>query len=176
MTKISGKPKFKTFEDGYGFAVLRAVSELYSEADAEILAATLTIFRSATKVLAAVDEHFAELGISQGRFVILLLLSVAEEQSATPSELSKMSNVSRAATTGLLDGLEKSGFVKRATHAADRRALTISLTAAGRAFLQKSVPQDQLWLTAKLGAINLKERQKLIEAAEKLLVIFSKEN
>lgn len=176
MTKNTDAAKTKAFEKGYGFAVLRAVSELYSESDAEVLAATLTIFQSATQVLAAVDRHFAELGISQGRFVVLLLLRAAEEESATPSELSDLSNVSRAAMTGLLDGLEKSGFVERAAHASDRRALTVSLTASGREFVRKTVPRDQMWLTKKVGAISRRERDELIKAAKKIAEIFGSES
>lgn len=159
--------------NGYEFAVLRAVSNLYSEGDAEILAATLTVFSSANVILSAVDKHFARLGITQGRYVVLLLLAVEEEQMSTPSKLAELCGISRAAMTGLIDGLEKSGFVERSIHQSDRRALTIRLTASGQDFLRETAVRDRIWLAEKIGALNEKERSKIVESAKLMIKLFA---
>jgi DNA-binding MarR family transcriptional regulator len=44
--------------------------------------------------------------------------------------------ISRATVTGLLDSLEKRGYVRRLPHSTDRRSLLIELTGAGRQVAQ----------------------------------------
>ena len=110
---------------------------------ADTFYAMSAIVRVAKIVLRITDEHFAKLGISQTKLAVLIYLSSEAELCASPSSLAKHCGVSRAAITGLLDGLEKQGYVERDEHPSDRRALMVKITSRGQQFLGLTVPQDQ---------------------------------
>jgi DNA-binding MarR family transcriptional regulator len=54
---------------------------------------------------------------------------------STPSELARLLDVSTAASTGVVDRLERRGHVERRKHPTDRRRLEIHVTGEGRAEL-----------------------------------------
>jgi DNA-binding MarR family transcriptional regulator len=55
----------------------------------------------------------------------------------TPSELGERLIVTRATVTGLLDSLERTGFVRRSANPADRRSLVVEITPAGLTVVQE---------------------------------------
>jgi DNA-binding MarR family transcriptional regulator/CheY-like chemotaxis protein len=131
------------------------------------------VTRLARMVLRITDEHAARLGLSQTKLAVLLYLSSEAELCASPSDLAKHCGVSRAAVTGLLDGLEQDGYVERDNHPSDRRALVIKLTPKGQQFLDWLAPQDQYQLSELMGVLSDAERQKLMELALKLTQMFA---
>jgi DNA-binding MarR family transcriptional regulator/CheY-like chemotaxis protein len=134
----------------------------------DVLQTMSIITRIARTVLRITDEHAAKLGISQTKLAVLMYLSGEPEFCSSPSELAKHCGVSRAAMTGLLDGLEKDGYVARDSHPSDRRALTIELTPKGQQFLDWIAPQDPYQLSELMGALSEPEREKLQELAMKI--------
>jgi DNA-binding MarR family transcriptional regulator len=78
----------------------------------------------------------------------------------SPSELGERLIVTRATVTGLLDSLERRGFVKRSANPADRRSLMVEITPDGLAVVQalRSLVHrhEQSWMSsfseAELGA------------------------
>ncbi|MGB8701241.1 MAG: MarR family transcriptional regulator [Thermosynechococcaceae cyanobacterium] len=126
--------------------------------------------RMARTVLRITDEHSAKLGLSQTKLDVLMYLGNALAQCASPSALAKHCGVSRAAMTGLLDGLEQDGYVDRDSHPSDRRALMIKLTPKGQQFLSGIVPQDDAQIAELIQALSEAERQTLNELALKLTV------
>src|SRR5512141_838099 len=63
----------------------------------------------------------------------LVLSIVADTESPLPPhQIAGRLIISRATVTGLLDSLEKRGYVRRVPHASDRRMLLIELTESGR--------------------------------------------
>ncbi len=131
------------------------------------------VTRLARMVLRITDEHAARLGLSQTKLAVLICLSGEAELCASPSDLAKHCGVSRAAMTGLLDGLEQDGYVERDSHPSDRRALMIKLTPKGQQFLEWLTPQDQYQLSEVMDALSDAERQKLMELALKLTQMFA---
>jgi len=67
---------------------------------------------------------------------ILFLLKQKNRQSM--SELSQVLSVDNSTLTGLIDRLERSGFVRRNSNPGDRRALNIDITEAGIRELEKA--------------------------------------
>jgi DNA-binding MarR family transcriptional regulator/CheY-like chemotaxis protein len=130
------------------------------------------ITRIARAVLRVTDEHSSKLGISQTKLATLMYLNDEPELCASPSELAKHCGVSRAAMTGLLDGLETDGYVERGSHPSDRRALMIKLTPKGQQFLDWIAPQDRYQLSELMSALDETERKKLNELAVKLTKLF----
>lgn len=67
---------------------------------------------------------------------ILFLLKQKSGQSM--SEMSQMLSIDNSTLTGLVDRLERSGFVRRNSNPGDRRALNIDITDAGIRELEKA--------------------------------------
>lgn len=130
------------------------------------------ITRIARMVLRLTDEHSAKLGLSQSKLTVLMYLNNEPEQCASPSSLAKHCGISRAAMTGLLDGLEQEGYVERDENPFDRRALRIKLTVKGQQFLTWIEPQDPYELSKLMNALDGVERQKFIELARTVLTLF----
>lgn len=140
----------------------------------DVLETMSVITRIARTALRITDEHSAKLGISQTKLAILMYLSGEPEHRASPSALAKHCGVSRAAMTGLLDGLEQDGYVERDSHPSDRRALMITLTPNGQRFLDWITPQDQSQLSEIMGALSESERQQLYELAVRTIKFLQK--
>ena len=67
----------------------------------------------------------------------LVLGILRDHGTMTPSELGERLIVTRATVTGLLDSLERTGFVRRSPNPADRRSLVVEITPAGLAVAQE---------------------------------------
>ena len=69
---------------------------------------------------------------------------------STPSEPARLLDVSTAASTGVVDRLERRGHVQRRKHPSDRRGLEIHVTDDGRAGLLRHLDL-MLHALAELG-------------------------
>jgi DNA-binding MarR family transcriptional regulator/CheY-like chemotaxis protein len=126
------------------------------------------VSRIARMALRIVDGQSTQLGISQTKLAVLMYLSSEPSRSANPSTLAKYCGVSRAAMTGLLDGLTQESYVERANHPSDRRAVMIELTPAGQEFLEQISPQ-QYQFSELMAALDDTERQTLMELLVKFI-------
>lgn len=121
--------------------------------------------------------HYAEHGITQGRFMMMILLmdnEVENEKTSwftarTPAELADMAQISRASVTGFLDSLEKDEFVKRKPDPSDRRMVSIHLTEKGRAFMDSLLPPHFRMINKMMGGLDEKERVTLVELLHKMI-------
>lgn len=159
MLLLKKLPKFDT---------MRQCAQRYPELDITATQTSLVLLRVASDMIAAMDEELASHGISQGRFTILMLLENCTNENLSPSDLAEMSGVSRASISGLLDGLEGSGFVRREADLRDGRGRPVRITAKGKRFLEKVVPAHFTWLARVMQNLNQKERQQLIELVSKI--------
>ena len=67
--------------------------------------------------------------LTHGQF--FMIVAIMEEEGLLPSELAEKTAQDRATTTGLLDRLEKDGWIERRADDKDRRSLRIFLTPYG---------------------------------------------
>jgi DNA-binding MarR family transcriptional regulator/CheY-like chemotaxis protein len=139
----------------------------------DVLQTMSIVTRIARSVLRITDEHSAKFGISQTKLAALMYLKSEPAFCASPSELAKHCGISRAAMTGLLDGLEDDGYVERENHPSDRRALSITLTPKGHQFLDWIAPQDPYQLSNLVDALSEAEQKKLYEFAIKITHLFA---
>ncbi|WP_394838016.1 MarR family transcriptional regulator [Pendulispora rubella] len=93
--------------------------------------------------------HFRRHGLSQSRFVLLILLMKAKGQQLTPLEIASGLGVRPATVTGLVAGLEREGLVERRPDTADRRVVLVHLQPKGRSVLENMLP-DHLGRISKL--------------------------
>jgi DNA-binding MarR family transcriptional regulator len=164
MLLLKKLPKFET---------MRQCAQRYPELDLTATQTSLVLLRVASDLIAAIHEELGELGISQGRFTILMLLENCPEKdckdrSVSPSELAEMCGVSRASISGLLDGLEKDGMVHRGADKRDGRGKPVRITTKGKRFLDKMLPAHFTFLARVMQNLNEKERKQLIELVSKI--------
>jgi DNA-binding MarR family transcriptional regulator len=72
------------------------------------------------------------LGDTDVNAVLFLLASSVESHIVTPKDLATHLQVSTAAASGLVDRLQRAGYVRRESHPTDRRGITVVLTEDGR--------------------------------------------
>ena len=70
--------------------------------------------------------------------------------------------------TGLLDTLEKDGFISRTDHPEDRRMYSVHLTARGREFIQGMLPDHYRRIAALMAPLSQAERDTLRELLAKV--------
>lgn len=128
----------------------------------------LAFLNTTADVYEALDAHFARYGLSMGKFTVLMQLLQAGEQGLTPSECAERAGVTRGTITGLLDGLEREGWVRRQPHPVDRRMLTVQLTPKGQQLLDQMLPDHFCRTTSLMANLTEAEKKTLIELLAKL--------
>jgi DNA-binding MarR family transcriptional regulator len=103
----------------------------YPGADPKATEAAMNLVRTADLLVKRIGELIEPFDLSPSSGLVLGILADANEP-LSPHEIAERLILSRATMTGLLDSLEKRGYVRRAPHASDRRMLRIELTEAGR--------------------------------------------
>jgi DNA-binding MarR family transcriptional regulator len=112
----------------------------------------MALLHTAARIDRACAAQLATFDLTEGRLSVMLV--VASNEGATPALIADRLGITRAAVTGLLDGLERQGFVVRQSSATDRRSSTISLTESGSATLERVSPIYGEWLTALTAGID----------------------
>lgn len=127
------------------FAEKHALLLAHSEQHTDGATLLMAILRTAELIDRACSEQLAQFDLTESRFAALL--AAAQQPEASPAQLAEQLDVSRAAITGLVDGLVRRGLVTRRAHATDRRSLTISITPAGQQTLEALRPRYGEWLS-----------------------------
>lgn len=109
----------------------------------------LQLLRTAETIWNASRLFFQQWDLSPSQFNILNLLRGSSE-GLTQIDLSRELITHRSNITGLIDRLEKRGFVQRKTSPFDRRVWRISLTKDGAALIREVLPSyyrliEQVW-------------------------------
>jgi MarR family 2-MHQ and catechol resistance regulon transcriptional repressor len=99
--------------------------------DANLLAteAVMNTMRTADLLFDRIGRLLRPLGVSAAGGLVLGLLR--DHGRMSPSELGDRLIVTRATVTGLIDSLERRGFVRRTANPADRRSIFVEITADG---------------------------------------------
>jgi DNA-binding MarR family transcriptional regulator len=91
--------------------------------------AVMNTVRTADLVFDRIGRLLRPLNVSAPGGLVLGLLR--DHGPMSPSELGERLIVTRATVTGLLDSLERRGFVRRTAHPTDRRSLQVEITDDG---------------------------------------------
>jgi DNA-binding MarR family transcriptional regulator len=91
--------------------------------------AVMNTIRTADILFDRIGRLLRPLGVSAAGGLVLGQLR--DHGPMSPSELGARLIVTRATVTGLLDSLEKPGFVRRLRHPTDRRSLVVEITPEG---------------------------------------------
>jgi DNA-binding MarR family transcriptional regulator len=119
-------------------AKIRMPDDFYDQTpDANVLAteAVMNTIRTADLVFDQIGRLLRPLNVSAAGGLVLGILR--DQGPLTPSELGDRLIVTRATVTGLIDSLERRGYVHRSANPADRRSLIVEITPAGLAVVQE---------------------------------------
>ena len=99
----------------------------------------------------------------------LVLSIVADsEEPLPPNKIAERLIISRATVTGLIDSLERRGYVQRLPHQSDRRMLLVEPTEQGRQVANAFRPivhqHEKVWMDALSG----EEQELLLDLLERL--------
>ena len=104
--------------------------------------------------------RLAPLRLSEGKFVLLFLLH-GQPDGLSPHELADRAGVTRATITGLLDGLERDGFIARRSDLNDRRRIAVVLTQIGRKTTRDLFHEHSAWIASLFAGFTADERKTL---------------
>ncbi len=119
----------------------------------ELMAAADAIDRDCVARLASYQ-------LSEGKFVLLFLLHSSAD-GLPPHVLAEQSGVTRATITGLVDGLERDGFVERHQGNKDRRSITILLTEKGKRSIRLLFRKHTEWIRSLCSDLSQEESRIL---------------
>jgi DNA-binding MarR family transcriptional regulator len=109
----------------------RRVAELAPDADLDAMAVVFNAIRLANRITADVEAEVHRVrGLSWAGFRILFALWISGPLE--PRDLARLSAVTRASISSVLNTLERDGLVERRRESSDRRVVTVVLTARGR--------------------------------------------
>jgi DNA-binding MarR family transcriptional regulator len=111
---------------------IRMPDDFYDQTpDGDVLAteAVMNTIRTADMVFDQIGRLLRPLGVSAAGGLVLGQLR--DNGAMSPSELGERLIVTRATVTGLVDSLERPGYVRRSPNPADRRSLMIEITPQG---------------------------------------------
>lgn len=156
------------------YECLLEASKEFPELDPSACEAFLHLLRTGDEAFLYAEQNLTEHGISNGRFGVLMLLwgdcqnPGANSRGMTPAELADQSNVTRATMTGLIDTLERDGFVRRAADTNDRRMMRVALTRKAEKFLEQLLPGHFQRMAALMVPLSQAERRTLVRLLAKI--------
>lgn len=102
-----------------------------AEAGDEMVAVT-SIMRVHQILMARLNEMLEPFDLTFPRYEVLMLLHFSRRGSLPLGKIGERLQVHRTSITNSIDGLAKSGFVRRVPHESDRRAVLAEILPAGR--------------------------------------------
>ncbi|GAA4459674.1 MarR family winged helix-turn-helix transcriptional regulator [Phytohabitans houttuyneae] len=132
------------------------------------------VWRLSNRWRAATDRLLADHGLTHAQYAALASLHGLSVGGTRPSqrELADFTGLEPVYISKLVRSLEQSGFITRAVHPADTRAIELSLTDRGREVVAAAMPKVQEQVdrfTQPLGGTGGAGTQRLIATLQKLL-------
>lgn len=106
-------------------------------------------------------------GLTDAQFNVLNVLAT-EPGAVSQRQLSDVLVVDRSNITGLLDRMEKLGWVKRSDHPSDRRVYLVTLTAAGRKLWQRVIPDYMAAVQRVTAGVPEAELKRTLETLRRI--------
>ncbi len=92
------------------------------------------------KLIINLQKSFSESGIEATPIQVMLLFFLQQNNGLSLTQISQGLMLENPTVTGLIDRLEKLGYVKRADHPNDRRVYLVHLTEKGNKVANKALP------------------------------------
>jgi len=136
--------------------------------DPKALEGYVALMSAASELMEEGRRSLAPYGLAYGRAHILALLLHYEPTELTHSELADLTGVTKGNITGLVNGLEKSGYIKRGDRGGDRRVHPIALTASGRHLIEKVLLEYFTAVASHMKVLTTSEQKQLVRILAKV--------
>ena len=125
------------------------------------------------RIIQSIDLHskrlVKEFGLTGPQLIILREISVSEE--ITASDISRAISLSQATVTGVLDRLEKRGYIARQRSEKDRRRTLVRITPAGNHILDAAPPLMQESFTDQFEELQAWEQHMILSSLHRLVAL-----
>ncbi len=149
-------------------AAVDAVAAAVPAADLDALRASFDLIRASTRLVQRLEaDVHREAGWSMGGFRVMFCVWVGGELE--PRHIARLSGLSRAAVSSLLNTLERDGLVERSRESDDRRLVTVRLTADGRRRLIAAYERQNQVEQAFFDVLTTGDRRRLAVHLAELL-------
>jgi DNA-binding MarR family transcriptional regulator len=108
------------------------------------------------------NATLAKHGLGEGRCGVLFLLLENLPEPLSHSQLAELLGVTKGSITGLVDGLEVEGLVKREDAGEDRRMRLISLTPTGMDLAEKAMSEKFNFIRSIMAGLTPAESETLV--------------
>ena len=92
------------------------------------------------KLIINLQKAFSESGVEVTPIQVMLLFFLQKNDGSSLTQISQGLMLENPTITGLIDRLEKSGYVKRSDHPNDRRVYLVHITEKGNKVANKALP------------------------------------
>ena len=92
------------------------------------------------KLIINLQKAFSESGVEVTPIQVMLLFFLQKNDGSSLTQISQGLMLENPTVTGLIDRLEKLGYVKRSDHPNDRRVYLVHLTEKGNKVANKALP------------------------------------
>ena len=144
------------------------LTKRYPSLDPTALNTCAILLRTGSSLLTKLESFLGKHGLSQGRFLTLIVINRRPDTQINPSSLAEKVGVTRATMTGLLDGLERDGLIERVKHDGDRRKIGVKLKTEGINVLNNMLPEYYDKISKIMLNVTEEERETLISLLEKV--------
>lgn len=128
---------------------------------------TRAVLTTADTFLREGQRLFRPHGITAAQYNVLSALAGAGE-GVSQRELGDLLVVDRSNVTGLIDRMEKAGWVRRTDDPADRRVYRVTLTTSGRRLWERVSPRYLDVVAQVTKGLNAKQAQATLQALKQL--------
>jgi DNA-binding MarR family transcriptional regulator len=131
----------------------------------------LRILQALRKIIRSVELYSRKLALGHGITVpqLVCLLKIVEAQSISSKELAARVHLSPSTIVGIVDRLVAKGLARREQSSADRRAVVLTATAAGRALGEQAPSPLHDTLATALETLPELERVAIALSMERIV-------
>lgn len=130
--------------------------------------ALLSLVRTSSLMQKLSDRFFSRFGLTDVQFNILMILKEHRSEGLSQQQLSEHLIVTKSNVVGLIDRLERTGYVTREAHPSDRRFNQIVLTSKGE---QLEARIEKLYfkeVDRMMNVLSAQEKRAVIRAMERI--------
>jgi len=157
-----------TFVDRPDNQRLKLMKDVYSELNSDIVKLFIDFQWTYRNMQKQYDYALDRNDLSESRFIILMFLYQAPNQTLLPSVISDKLGAARATVSKLLKAMEMKGWISKSTSTTDKRSLSVQLTETGNQVLEKFLPENFRIVNNLLGSLSSDEIQQLSNLLKKI--------
>jgi DNA-binding MarR family transcriptional regulator len=148
--------------------ILKGFADRFPEMEIDSTTACLKLLWFASHLTRDLELHFTQHGLSQARFLVLIILERTQSKRLMPVEIARHLGISKKNTARVLSFMEEDGLATRTSHESDGRASIVTITPKGSKTLAQAMPGYYRALNRAMKKLNAREKRSLIDILTQL--------